>query len=213
MKSKRELQIDAWKEAAVRAEKHREIYRRRVITQPPEHLDGRVTDLTGLLNLLLNNGGLPGMYPAVQQDLYLRASSLFDEIMTEALPRRHGNAKLPERKEIERLYKDAKWILGIGFRLDTLLDENNEFTECGTEDTWERLIEEAIRLWVTTNMPLSAGQPLINTRIQKCLATVPRGEKREEKTTEGKAALELVAALLGSTADSVKKAKSVYKKT
>jgi len=211
--------VRLWEKDASAMVQVRDMYREHLRHDIPEDLQTRVDMLGGLLVDLPRLAVRKGLYPDVQQDLYARATLLFDKIMEQALPRKRGNAMLPSPEEVDALVREAKWLIGTGlaFKIPWSFLDNNELS---------KIRRYMVELWVRGRAPLSAKDSDIKAAEVRCLdvlARLPRpqdaqerhhrhGKKAHLQEPKAQTALELVAALLDSTPGSIKKRRAQRKK-
>ena len=199
-----------WEKEAAQAKRARERYRAELSSPVPDDLEAQRKALERLLSMACESAGNLRLYPNVQYDLRQRATMLLDRILDETLPAYRRNAFIPSGDEVDALVREAEAVLFPLTPTTAIMEETKRAGEKlpMNEIPAERFIAKQrwlVELWVERSMPLSATDKETSKALQRCLEVADEARRKGSKKTD---ALEMVAAVLGSTPGVVKKARA-----
>jgi hypothetical protein len=196
-----QINVSAWESEAQKSKKNRAVYRAACTRPASGTALGDASELYELLVMVCSLSGSKLLYPAVQVDLRDRATALLARMLDQVLPERRRNSFLPNGREMDSLCREAKLALSP---MSTVLLTSKGIRSERSREAQDRLLE----LWVERNMPLNATERDIRMATERCFEIAKTARERTTRRRDASVALAVVAALLDSTPEVVKKVRA-----
>jgi hypothetical protein len=174
-----QINVSAWESEAQKSKKNRAVYRAACTRPASGTALGDASELYELLVMVCSLSGSKLLYPAVQVDLRDRATALLARMLDQVLPERRRNSFLPNGREMDSLCREAKLALSP---MSTVL-----------------LTSKGIR---------SERSRDIRMATERCFEIAKTARERTTRRRDASVALAVVAALLDSTPEVVKKVRA-----